>query len=42
MTLPEFLLEVEMNTPDGNDTGKFAGKLKSSDIDELLEWMDEE
>ena len=42
MTLPEFLWEVEMNTPDGNETGKFAGKLKAQDVDDLLEWMDEE
>jgi hypothetical protein len=41
MTLPEFLWEMEMNSPDGNDTGKFAGKLKASDIDELRKWMDE-
>jgi hypothetical protein len=42
MTLPEFLLEVNANAPDGNETGKFAGKLKSADIDELLEWMRED
>jgi len=41
MTLPEFLLEVEMKTPDGYETGKFAGKLTSSDIDDLLGFMDE-
>jgi hypothetical protein len=41
MTLPEFLLEVEMKTPDGNETGKFAGRLTSSDIDDLLGFMDE-
>lgn len=41
MTLPEFLLEVDMKTPDGNETGKFAGRLTSSDIDDLLGFMDE-
>jgi hypothetical protein len=41
MTLPEFLLEVDMNAPSGNETGKFAGRLTSSDIDDLIGFMDE-